>query len=263
MPLGRCSIPPATGTCRGAPLPDGSYALLRADDAHVELVADGVASRTLWYALTDRELIASTSQRAIVTLLGSFEPNRDVLPWMLSSGTLGPLGGWDARLKRVQPGERVLLDRARWRLRSTVEPTELVAEPTCHTTPTCERLRSTVTDACRRWSFDARKWVLTLSGGADSRSLLCLLRDRGIGTVTWGLPHSEEKDGNDAQVAREVARILGVSHRFIRDRGRAAAIPRPSSSGSSPSAKGAWTEFPDTSTASGCGRRCSTRASTA
>jgi hypothetical protein len=199
----------------GAPLPDGSFALLRIDDAHVELVSDGVGSRTIWYALTDRELIASTSQRAIVTLLGSFEPNRDVLPWMLSAGTLGPLDGWDARVRRVQPGERVLLDRSRWRLQSTVAPIEMIAEPDLSHDAHRERLRSTVTDACRRWSFDARKWVLTLSGGADSRSLLCLLRDRGIETVTWGLPHSEDKGGNDAQVAREVARILGVPHRFI------------------------------------------------
>src|SRR5688572_14349888 len=110
----------------GAPLPDGSFALLRIDDAHVELVSDGVGSRTIWYALTDRELIASTSQRAIVTLLGSFEPNRDVLPWMLSAGTLGPLDGWDARVRRVQPGERVLLDRSRWRLQSTVAPIEMI-----------------------------------------------------------------------------------------------------------------------------------------
>ncbi len=213
--IGTLLDPAGTWHAPGAPLPDGSFALLRVDDTHVELVADGVGSRTLWYTLTDRELIASTSQRAIVTLLGSFEPNPDVLPWMLSAGTLGPLDGWDARIKRVQPGERVLLDRAGWRLRSTIEPTEIIAEPNLSHDDHRERLRSTVTDACRRWSFDARKWVLTLSGGADSRSLLCLLRDRGIGTVTWGLPHSEEKDGNDAQVAREVARILGVPHRFI------------------------------------------------
>ena len=199
----------------GARLPDGSYALLRIDDARVELVSDGVGSRTLWYALTDRELIASTSQRAIVTLLGSFEPNRDVLPWMLSSGTLGPTGGWDARLRRVQPSERVLLDRVHWRLQSVVEPTELVAEPVLSHDEHLERLRATLDDACRRWSFDARKWVLTLSGGADSRGLLCLLRDRGLRTVTWGLPNSEEKDDNDAQVARKVARTLGVAHRFI------------------------------------------------
>lgn len=199
----------------GARLPDGSYALLRTDDTRVELVADGVGSRTLWYALTNRELIASTSQRAIIALLGSFEPNRDVLPWMLSAGTLGPTGGWDARLKRVQPGERVLLDRVRWRLQSVVEPTEVVADAALSHDAHLERLRATLVDACSRWSFDACKWVLTLSGGADSRGLLCLLRDRGVGTVTWGLPHSEEKHGNDAQVAREVAHRLGVSHRFI------------------------------------------------
>ena len=199
----------------GAALPDGSFALLRVNDTHVELVSDGVGSRTLWYALTDHELVASTSQRAIVTLLGSFEPNRDVLPWMLSAGTLGPLDGWDARVRRVKPGERVLLDRARWRLQSTVASAEMICERGLSHDDHRERLRSAVIDACGRWSFDARKWILTLSGGADSRSLLCLLRDRGIGAVTWGLPDSQDKDGNDAQVAREVARILGVPHRFI------------------------------------------------
>ncbi|HET7610000.1 MAG TPA: asparagine synthase-related protein, partial [Gammaproteobacteria bacterium] len=78
-----------------------------------------------------------------------------------------------------------------------------------------ERLRAAVADACRRWSFDSRRWVLTLSGGADSRSLLCLLRHRGIGTVTWGVPESAEQDGNDAQVARQITRALAVPHRFF------------------------------------------------
>ena len=78
-----------------------------------------------------------------------------------------------------------------------------------------ERLRAVVADACRRWPFDARKWILTLSGGADSRSLLCLLRDRGIEAVTWGLPESAEQKGNDAQIAHQIAAALGVSHRFF------------------------------------------------
>ncbi|HET7610001.1 MAG TPA: hypothetical protein VFL84_15070, partial [Gammaproteobacteria bacterium] len=198
-----------------APVPDGSFALLRVDHAYVELVADSVASRTLWYALTDDELIVSSSQRAIVTLLGSYEPNREVLPWMLSSGTLGPAGGWDARLKRVQPGERMLLDRARWRAQSTFEPVALVPDRRLSAAAHLERLGAAVDNACSRWSFDPRKWVLTLSGGSDSRSLLCLMRDRGIGTVTWGLPNTGEQDGNDAQVAREVARSLNVPNRFL------------------------------------------------
>jgi len=199
----------------GAALPDGSFALLRADDERVELAADAVGSRTLWYALTDDELIASSSQRAIVTLLGSFEPNPDVVPWMLSSGTLGPTEAWDARLKRVQPGERVSLDRARWRLTSTIEPVEFAPDEGASRAAQLERLRAAVGDACRRWSFDARKWVLTLSGGADSRSLLCLLRDRGIEAVTWGVSDSEDEDGSDAHVARLLASSLAVPHRFF------------------------------------------------
>ena len=199
----------------GAALPDGSFALLRADDAHVELAADGVGSRTLWYALTEHELIASSSQRAIVTLLGSFEPNRSVLPWMLSSGTLGPTAAWDRRVHRVQPGERVLLHRPSWRVTSTVEPPPFAADDAASRATHLERLRAAVVNSCRRWSFDARKWVLTLSGGADSRSLLCLLRDRGIGTVTWGLPDSAEQDGSDALVARQLAAALAVPHRFF------------------------------------------------
>jgi hypothetical protein len=199
----------------GAALPDGSFALLRADDAHVELAADSVGSRTLWYTLTEQELIVSSSQRAIVTLLGSFEPNRDVLPWMLSSGTLGPTAAWDKRVHRVQPGERVLLDRASWRMTSTVEKTKFVADEEASRTAHLERLRAAVMNACRRWSFDARKWVLTLSGGTDSRSLLCLLRERGIEAVTWGRPDSAEQDGSDAHVARQVAAALAVPHRFF------------------------------------------------
>jgi len=199
----------------GAALPDGTFALVRADDAYVELAADMAGSRTLWYALTDQQFIASSSQRAIIMLLGSYQPNRDALPWMLSSGTLGPTAAWDVRVHRVQPGERVLLDRARWRLKAT-RPS-LAFTPDGHSTRGAhlERLGTAVVDACRRWPFDSRKWVLTLSGGADSRSLLCLLRDRGIAAVTWGLPRSEEQDGNDAQVARTLARTLAVPHRFF------------------------------------------------
>jgi hypothetical protein len=137
--------------------PSGAARMQRAS------IAIGVASRTLWYALTDRELIASSSQRAIVTLLGSFEPNRDVLPWMLSSGTLGATAAWDARLHRVQPGERVLLDRARWRLTSTIEPLEF-APTRPHRAPrsssVCARRSTTLPALVVRRA--AR--VLTLSG---------------------------------------------------------------------------------------------------
>ena len=87
----------------GAPSPDGAYGLFRLDEKTIELVTDSLASRTIWYVKTDDTFIASTSQRAIVMLLGSYEPNCDAAIWMLSSGGLGPSNSWDARLRQVDP----------------------------------------------------------------------------------------------------------------------------------------------------------------
>lgn len=200
----------------GTPAPDGSYALLRCDAHRAELVADAAGSRTIWYVLTEETLIASTSQRAIVALLGSFELNRSVLPWMLSSGTLGPAGGWDARLEQVRPGERVVLDRERWKLSRDATPVRFDPDFSAGRDEHYERLVAAVKTACRDWTFDPSKWVLTLSGGTDSRCLLALLRDRpGLETVTWGQSGARDEEGTDARVARDVARKLGVTNRYF------------------------------------------------
>jgi hypothetical protein len=199
----------------GTAVPDGTYALLRCNDDSVELVADPAASRTIWYALTEEAFIASTSQRAIVTLLGDFRMNRQALLWMLSSGTLGPDGGWDTRIERVRPAQCVTLDRRHWRLSATTAPGEFVPNRGLTETQQFERISGALREACGKWSFDPAKWVLPLSGGVDSRGLLLLLRDRGaIKTVTWGTHAARKDPGNDAVVAPQVAAALGVSNRF-------------------------------------------------
>jgi hypothetical protein len=136
----------------GAPAPDGSYALLRTSADRVELVADATASRTIWYVLTNDELIASTSQRAIIALLGNFVLNREALPWMLSSGTLGPVAGWDARLMQVRPGERVTLDREHWRLTRSGGPAPFAADAHRTAAEHRTRLSEAVETVCRRLS---------------------------------------------------------------------------------------------------------------
>jgi hypothetical protein len=200
----------------GAAVPDGTFALLRSDAAHVELVADAAASRTIWYALLDDRLIASTSQRAIVALLGDFEMNRNVLPWFLSAGTLGGAGAWDARLRQLAPGERVMLDRAGWTISRTVPAIELDPEETLDDAAHVERIAATVERVCREWTFDAGKWSLPLSGGTDSRGLLLMLRDRaGLQTLTWGTRAARSEAGNDAQIAARLAAELGVANRYF------------------------------------------------
>jgi hypothetical protein len=193
----------------------GCYALLRSDASCAELVADAAATRTIWYAMTPELFVASTSQRAIVTLLGSFEPSASAMTWMLSSGTLGPDAGWDSRLRQVLPGERVELDRARWRLTKDAAP--VLFEPGAYDDKQHrERLANALEEAFGRYSFDADKWVFLLSGGVDSRGLLTLLRARGnIRTVTWGLRDSPDRPLNDARFARRAAAAFGVAHRFF------------------------------------------------
>jgi hypothetical protein len=200
----------------GAPVPDGSYALVRTSADRIELVADATASRTLWYVLTDEELIASTSQRAIIALLGNFALNRDALPWMLSSGTLGPVAGWDARLMQVRPGERVTLDRDHWRLTRSGGPAPFATHTQRTTAEHRTRLSEAVETVCRRLSSHPARWALPLSGGVDSRALLLHLhKRRGLETITWGMANAPEQDGNDAQIARTLAEVFGVANRFF------------------------------------------------
>jgi hypothetical protein len=200
----------------GAMIPEGSYALLRVDADRVELVADEAGSRTIWYAMLEDKLIASTSQRAIVALLGSFELNRRVLPWVLSSGTLGGAGAWDARLAQLGRGERLTLDRASWTLVRTRPTIEFEPDRSLDARGHVARLAEIVERICGAWRFDAAKWALPLSGGTDSRGLLSLLHDRpGLQTITWGTAEARYEEGNDAQIAEELAGALGVANRFF------------------------------------------------
>jgi hypothetical protein len=199
----------------GSALPDGSYALARVDAATVELAADAVASRTMWFLMTERVFAASTSQRALVALCRSFEPNRKTFTWMLSSGTLGPEGGWDVRLRSVAAGARVRLDRAAWRLH-VEEPFIAFAPLGASEAGHRRRLEGALDAVFEDLSFDYSKWILPLSGGFDSRGLLLLLeKRRGLECVTWGTERSLDEPRNDAHIAARLARRMNVAHRFF------------------------------------------------
>lgn len=200
----------------GGPLPDGNYALFRCDAHTVELAADAAASRTIWYARTADLFVASTSQRAIVALLGRFELNPRVIPWMLSSGTLGPERGWAANVERVRPMERVVLDRKTWAVSSTHVRVHFRPARGLGRRALRERLETAVEDVCSRIDVEPSGWLLPLSGGVDSRGLLTFLVDRGpLQTVTWGRSAVRNEIGNDARIARDVAERLGVPNRYF------------------------------------------------
>ena len=199
----------------GQPAPEGTFALFRSDRSTVEVVSDAVASRGIWHYLDDELFVAATSQRAVAIVLGRFELSSEAIPWMVSSGTPGVDGGWDRRVQRVQPDSVVRLDRRAW-VRSVEEHP---IEPNTRADDgedSAAALLLVLQNAFRSMTFDTRQWILPLSGGYDSRAILCLLRDRvGLRTLTWGLATARRDPENDAAVAEELANACGVSNEYL------------------------------------------------
>lgn len=200
----------------GSEPPDGTYALVRYSPQTVELVTDVTASRTLWYALDDKRLIVSTSQRAVVALLGGLNLDREAVTWFLLTGTLGPDAVWDERVKRLPSDSRLTLDRRTWRVELVQRPALFAPQPGS-VREHLDRLRDAVGWSCANLGIDTDRWLLPLSGGRDSRAILEGLYRSGRTPrcITWTTRESPGKPLSDAYVARVVARRFHAAHRYF------------------------------------------------
>ena len=140
----------------GAAAPDGTYAILRHDDEAVELLSDTFGSRTVWYVHTDALFLASTSQRALVALLGSFVPRAETATWLLAAGNLGPDCAWDERLRRLPIAACLRLDRRRWTLSTTCEELEYVPQALPEEEH-LERLREAIFGVCAKLDVESSR----------------------------------------------------------------------------------------------------------
>lgn len=198
-----------------AVIPDGSYALFRTNENTIELVSDTVASRTVWYIQTEELFVAATSQRAIVFFLQSFDCNRAVFSWMLSSGSLGLGMSWDTRLRCLRGGERLILNRSSWLL--TVDKKRLNFNSTKEQLPEKqeEELVAALGRAFENLQLVWSKWILPLSGGYDSRAILLMLKHYcDLQCVTWGLKESLGEIGSDAYIAKKLAQHFNLRHTY-------------------------------------------------
>lgn len=202
--------------------PDGSYAIFRNGNDCLEAVSDAAASRTIWYYFDDEYFVASTSQRALIMFLGSFDFDDRVIPWMLSTGSLGPDLSWDKRIRRLAPESSVVLDKQRWSI--SVDTRPIVFAPKSrsrsdHKELLMNEIRTIMQSLNRSRQISLDDYLLPLSGGYDSRAILCFLSEGGapenLKTITWGLEQSSNRKGNDAAVAKELASKVGVKHRYF------------------------------------------------
>jgi hypothetical protein len=195
--------------------PDGTYSLFRGDENEIELGTDLAATRTIWYAKTDQLFVASNSQRAIVMLLGSFEFNQEAVPWMLAGGILGPGMSWDRRIQSLGPDSILKLNRKTWDLEVTARKYPLA--PTSQKRSEQKAVLKQTLEAVFD-EIDPERWIVTLSGGVDSRAILALLNKKKhdkISCVSWGYRETLNDPERDVCVARDLAKRFDVPWEFI------------------------------------------------
>ena len=153
---------------------DGSFALFRDNSRFCEICSDVAGTRSIWYYKDNEYFITATSQRAIVMFLGDFEFNQEVVPWMLSTGSLGPFLSWDKRIKLLPPDSALLLDKASWTADLKTEPIVFENEKITKKEG-YDRVFSAIRKTFDHLRLDYDKWAVTLSGGKDSRGILLTL----------------------------------------------------------------------------------------
>jgi len=197
--------------------PEGSYAIFRNGSDVSEFITDASASRTIWYYLDDSICIASTSQRAMILFLGGFDFNEQTIPWVLSTGSLGPGLSWDKRISQIPIESSLILDKKNWKIELLKKPINFKTIKRSNKEHK-KALQRSLESTFASLSINLDKWVLPLSGGYDSRGILYFMRKtiktKKIKTITWGLSQSEEIIGNDAYVAKKLSSILHTSHKY-------------------------------------------------
>ena len=170
----------------------------------------------MWYVFGSETFLASTSQRALVCLLGDLHFNAAAASWLASSGTLGPDNAWDVRLKRVPAAAVLTLDRRGWTTRCEAEGLDPHPAPLSDEIH-LERWIAAVLAACEELQISLDTWLLPLSGGLDSRTILAALVDVGRRPrcITWGLRRSLKDPKSDTVVARRLAQHYKVEHSFL------------------------------------------------
>ncbi|QDH79808.1 hypothetical protein FKX85_12505 [Echinicola soli] len=189
-------------------IPDGNYFIYRKKPRDLELLSDFSASRTIWYVAHSDFFIFSSSQFAIVQFLGDFSFNNSLVPWMLSSGTLGPSNSWDRRLK-ILPRNTLLkvdFESGLVKLRKLEKQYKYGKDQL----PSVEKV---LRDSFTKVEIGSKKVGLLLSGGLESRILLYFIAlQKKLKAYTWTLKKYLSDPESDVSIAKMLCKIFGVDH---------------------------------------------------
>jgi hypothetical protein len=183
-----------------------------------EAVSDPAGSRMLWYYKDDGLFVVSNSERAATMYAGRFELNRDVVPWMVSSGTRGPFASYNRHLRQLPPAAVARLDKRSWHFEVTageIRFAEVARSDAEHLAALDAALAATFASFRPQ---DARHAAISLSGGVDSRALaIYLARDEAAAweSFTSGSRAAFALADSDASAARRIAGALGLPNAMM------------------------------------------------
>lgn len=201
---------------------DGSYQLLIRDEpaGRLHFFNDRIGSRYMQYARCDAGVAFAPEAKALFRLL-PLKPRMD-FTGMVSFLNLGyPIG-----TSTLFEGVRLLAPAHRWTLDLQTGAVEQARtwvqrfEPDRRLTlRTAANLLFEALQATHQAPLGpaGERSAIALTGGYDSRLVLGMLQRLGrspVEALTWGA--TDEVPGSDVTVARELARLAGVPHRFCR-----------------------------------------------
>jgi asparagine synthase (glutamine-hydrolysing) len=195
---------------------NGAFAVILETGQNVFAAVDSVRSIPLFYAMKGRDLVLGDDARAIQRELGGEETDPLAREELLRAGyTVGP-NTLDPRIKQIEAGELFVHDKSTTLSSARIYFSHAHGDYTDQSEEMLiEELDHIYSRLTRRLiaSVQGRTIVVPLSGGYDSRSLVCSLKREGYSNVicySYGVPASFER-----QIAGKVAAQLGYPIHII------------------------------------------------
>ena len=150
----------------------------------------------------------------MIVYLRSFIWNPQAATWMLATGCTGPGYAWDCRFKALGPGGTIHFNKKTWNVQH--ENTPVTFSPLNQENNWRRRMADTLASSIAETNVDLSNFVLTLSGGYDSRAALYYLKGKLKHTLSWGLERYLRDKHTDAYIAQAVAEQLQTQHHFFK-----------------------------------------------
>ena len=195
---------------------NGSFAVILNTDHHLFAAVDSVRSIPLFYAMKHNELLLGDDVLAIQKELGRQEIDPIAKEEFLRFGYTVGSDTLDPRIKQIEAGELLIYDKSSSAISNQIYFSHAHRN---YTEKSQEVLIEELDQITTRWaqrliqSAQGRTIVVPLSGGYDSRYIVCALKREGYKNVicySYGVSDSYEH-----HIAKKVATTLGFPIHII------------------------------------------------